>query len=88
MGKLAAWSRQEGPPPVGVTEMGRNVWKGNKVPRERGIKIVGTPFGTQEYINAFGTKMIEEELQLLEQLPKLSLLQSSWLLLYFCAVPR
>eukprot|EP00973_Karenia_brevis_P009194 1246903-Karenia_brevis.AAC.1 len=49
---------------------------------------LGIPFSTHEHINAFVTKMIEEELQLLDQLPKLSLLQSSGLLLYFCAMPR
>eukprot|EP00973_Karenia_brevis_P014023 1905086-Karenia_brevis.AAC.1 len=88
MGKLAAWSRQEAPAPARVDELGPNVWRANKAVEERGLKIVGTPFGSKEYIKASGTKMVEEELQLLDKLPKLSLLQSSWLLLYFCAVPR
>ena len=55
---------------------------------ERGIKILGTPFGTPEYIQTFWDTRASERAQLLNIIPKLLSRQASWLMLYFCAVPR
>ena len=87
-GKLAAWSQRPGPPPSGIAELGPNVWKGALAPEDRGLKIVGTPVGTKQYIAKYGQEILREESQLLEMIPKLASLQASWLLLYFCAAPR
>ena len=87
-GKLAAWSKASGPPPEGVREMGSTVWRSDLPVESRGIKVVGTPIGTVEYIQAFGEAKICEEAKLLNCLPELPSLQVAWLLLYFCCVPR
>ena len=49
---------------------------------------MGAPFGTDAYITTFGTTQAEEKAKLLQILPQLPSLQSAWLLLYFCGVPR
>ena len=95
LGKLAAWSRQEALAPDGVNDLRPSttaeeapVWKSNLPRHQRGIKIVGTPLGTPEFISAVGQEVVEEEAQLLQQMPQLTSLQIAWLILYFCAVPR
>ena len=52
------------------------------------MKILGSPFGSTAYMSTFGATLTEATTKLLDYLPKLSSLQASWLLLYFCAVPR
>jgi len=86
--KLAAYGTGDQEMPAGLQELGENVWKGGGPLQERGLKVVGAPVGTPEFIEEFGQKVISEEAQLLENIPKLAYLQISWLLLYFCAVPR
>ena len=54
----------------------------------RGVRVLGTPFGSEELLAEYGMQIASEEAQLLEHIPKLASLQASWLLLYFCAVPR
>ena len=89
LGKLAAWSKHIcGPPDGFVEEFGVNAWKANLAEAQRGMKILGSPFGSEQYIEHFFTVVLEEEAQLLNIIPKLPSLQSAWLLLYFCAVPR
>ena len=87
LGKLAAWSKTVSDPPAGfVALFGEDAWKSNKPDPERGMKILGAPFGTQAYLQQFFNRSLDAEAQLLNFLPKLPSLQSSWLLLYFCAV--
>ena len=95
LGKLAAWSRRSAPAPEGLNGLrpaasseDPPVWKSDLPEQDRGIKIVGTPLGTAEFVSAVGRQVVEEEAQLLQALPKLPNLQAAWLLLYFCAVPR
>ena len=88
VGKLAAWSKGSTLPPPHVLDIGADVWKGSFPVNQQGIKVVGTPVGTDEYIAEFGHQVVGNEVKLLEQIPKLASLQASWLLLYFCAVPK
>ena len=55
---------------------------------KRGIKVVGTPIGTLQYIHACCNKVLRKEEKLFDSIPKLSSLQAAWLLLYYCAIPR
>ena len=88
IGKLAAWSRNPAPCPPGLENFGANIWKSDRPLQDRGVKVLGTPLGSQPFIAQFGAKLAEEEEQLLNFLPKLPSLQAAWLMLYFCAVPR
>ena len=49
---------------------------------------IGTPFGTSEFIAAHVENVMALEEQLLQNLRDLKSIQASWLLLYYCAVPR
>ena len=53
-----------------------------------GIKVVGTPFGHPEFIAEFARELFLKHDKLHEGIIKMPSLQSSWLLLYYCAVPR
>ena len=86
--KLAAWSKADLPAPDGFTAVSAEAWKSDKPEVERGIKVLGTPLGTPAFVEACASQTLQEKAQLLNLLPKLPSLQASWLLLYFCAVPR
>ena len=88
LGKLAAWSKHANPCPPGLADRADNPWVHDRPEAERGMRILGAPFGTVAYTEAFGSNLLEEKEKLLNFLPKLPSLQSAWLLLYFCAVPR
>ena len=68
--------------------LGPDVWKSDLPEADRGIKVVGTPIGSDAFVANFCSEVLSEERQLLENIPKLDSLQMSWLLLLFCAVPR
>jgi hypothetical protein len=55
---------------------------------QRGVRVLGTPLGTDQFVDSFCADTLDEKAQLLHFLPKLPSLQAAWLLLYFCAVPR
>ena len=88
MGKLQAFSINHDELPLGFTNFDESVWKPAAPNDENGLKIVGTPIGTPEYVAKYGIHVMNEEAQLLNFLPKLASLQIAWLLLYYCAVPR
>ena len=49
-GKTRAWGAGRKPPPPGVAELGRKVWKGDTPDAARsGLLILGIPVGTIEY---------------------------------------
>ncbi|OLP83702.1 hypothetical protein AK812_SmicGene35526 [Symbiodinium microadriaticum] len=81
------WS-QGWPPPPGMAELGDEVWRGDLCPEQRGIVVLGTPIGHQDFVQAWAARRLKEEERLLSQLPKLPDLQCSWLLLLLCASPR
>ena len=60
----------------------------NRSPQQRGIRILGAPLGTQEFINGFGEGHVAKASTLLQRILELPQLQHAWLLLYFCLVPR
>ena len=64
------------------------VWKGDLAPARNGVKVLGTPPGTHEYVRERGRERQKEEQRLLDTLPSRPDLQYAWLLLYFSAVPR
>jgi len=88
LGKLAAWSKTVTAAPAGLERFGGGIWKSDVMPDRQGLKVLGTPIGTPQFINRFCAEQIEEKAQLLNSIPKLPSLQAAWLLFYFCAVPR
>ena len=64
------------------------MWKSNLPAAKRGIMIVGVPIGTSQFIHERYNKVLLKEEKLLQSIPMLPSLQSAWLLLYYCAVPR
>ena len=90
-GKLAAWSKTFAACPAGLEgedANGNSIWKADLPADQRGIKVLGAPLGSPEYIQKFCDDVVTEKTKLLDFIPKLPSLQASWLLLYFCAVPR
>ena len=81
---------QSGTEPEGVRELGAQVWTGalDKDPAERGLKVLGTPVGTAEFMAAHGAKWTNQERKLWKFLEKVPDLQSAWLLLLSCSGPR
>ena len=63
-------------------------WKANADEEDRGIEVLGSPIGSNEFVNRTGLEVLREKAQLLQRLPQLPSLQAVWLLLYSCAVPR
>ena len=88
MGKLVVRGLDPQPCPPDIAARVPTAWKSDAPLAERGIKVLGTPFGTDEFVMAFGARVAAEREQLLQYILKLPYLQASWLLLYFCAVPR
>ena len=81
-GKLAAWSPTLEPTPVRIQELGADAWKSNLAASLNGIKVLGTPIGTPEYIRTVGLNVVSKREQLLSRIPKLSSLQTVWFILY------
>ena len=88
LGKTRVLAAEGGPPPPGITELGEDVWCGDKPPAQRGVVVLGTPVGHPDFVQAWTDKRLCEERRLLEELPHLPDLQCAWLLLLFCASPR
>ena len=87
-GKTRVFNLAGGPAPPRVAELGPDVWRGDKPLAEHGFVALGTPIGTAEYTQAWGTDRLEMEETLLRQLPQMPDLQCAWLLLCYCAAPR
>ena len=88
VGKLAVWGVGRADAPPRVEEMGENVWKGSLSAERQGIKVVGTPVGSEEFVQENCREILDNGAQLLSMITKLASLQASWLVLYFCAVPK
>ena len=76
-GKLAAWSRAEQPCPDDLRGFGAEVWRASGPVEQRGIKVLGTPVGTREYIEQHCADLSGESAKLPSLLLKLPSLQSS-----------
>ena len=55
---------------------------------QRGLKVLGTPLGTDEFVAAHLDSLSAQHRTFLELLPTLPDLQVAWLLLLYCACPR
>ena len=55
---------------------------------EQGVKILGAPLGHQDYVRQFLSKVSEKHQILFQRIPRLSDVQSAWLLLVHCAGTR
>ena len=87
-GKTRVYSATPGPPPPGIAELGPDVWRSDQPLAERGFLALGTPIGTHEFVAAAAEARLGEAQRLLDEIPELPDLQSSWLLQLQCASPR
>ena len=74
--------------PPGIADLGEGVWRGNGRAELRGIRLLGAPLGTPEFVRTFGERHVAKANALWEQIRALPRLQHAWLLFYFCLVPR
>ena len=93
LGKTKVWNRAGVEPPR-VRELQQSpsepVWVGDHtLPEEQqGLKVLGTPLGTEAYQQRHGEKRLAEEKRFWDRIPELPDLQCAWLLLLSCASPR
>ena len=88
LGKLEAWSPAGGSAPPGLDDINAQAWKADLPSERNGMVILGVPIGTEEFVATKTEERINKERELLEELPLLPDLQSSWALLLHSAVPR
>ena len=69
---------------------GDPVWVGDwALPRDKqGLNVLGTPFGSDAYIECQLARKREAHNRLLQAIPSINDLQAAWLLLRYCAAPR
>ena len=77
LGKTRVLAAEGGPPPPRITELGEDVWCGDKPPAQRGVVVLGTPVGHPDFVQAWTDKRLCEERRLLEELPHLPVISSS-----------
>ncbi|CAE7930015.1 unnamed protein product, partial [Symbiodinium sp. KB8] len=53
LGKTRVLAAEGGPPPPGITELGEDVWCGDKPPAQRGVVVLGTPVGHPDFVQAW-----------------------------------
>ena len=88
LGKCRVYSKRGGRPPPGIAELGEGVWRGDLSAEQQGLKILGSPVGSGEFVRAHAAARTAEEKLLLDEIPQLPDLQCAWLLLSMCAEPR
>ena len=54
----------------------------------QGLNILGTPLGNPEFVRAHLERTVQKHQKLLERIPVVPDVQSSWLLLLHCASAR
>ena len=92
-GKTKVWNKA-GVEPPGVRELQQKpeepVWVGDRsLPEDQqGLKVLGTPLGSSDFVQKLGEKRLQDERGFWEKLKELPDLQSAWLLLLYCASPR
>ena len=96
-GKTQVWNAAGVRPPAcdhleriaQLTDPDARVWKGPTLPTtEQGVRILGTPVGNPDYVQAFLGKVLEEHHVLLSRIPMVEDVQSAWALLLHCAGGR
>ena len=97
-GKTQLWNRV-GENPRGWESLGRAalaedetaiVWRGSEeLPaHKRGIKVLGTPLGHPDFVQAHLDKLTAQHQILLDRIPYVEDTQAAWLLLVHCAAAR
>ena len=79
--KTRCWNRS-GVPPPNMAELGPDVWS------PQGVKILGTPVGSAEFIEEATQRRLEEERILWGAIPSVPDIQCAWQILLQCAGPR
>ena len=80
-GKTKVWNKA-GRAPEDVQELGPEAWQ------TQGLKVLGTPIGTPEFVSQKMNDRIEDERRLWETIPVVPDLQCAWQLLVQSANPR
>jgi hypothetical protein len=80
-GKTRVWNRG-GVCPPDLGDLGDNVWG------PAGIKVLGTPVGSDDFVRGHVEERLASERQLWDALPEVPDLQCAWQLLVQCAGPR
>ena len=95
LGKFQIWGRGGGPEPPGIDDLLEGaprpeepVWKGDLEDERNGIVILGTPVGSPAFVQRFLGNRLEVQSRFWERLKQVPDLQTAWLLLLYCAVPR
>ncbi len=95
LGKLQLYSKAGGPCPPGFEELQAQraidapIWTCDASEiSKRGIVVLGSPLGSEQFIKAHAEKRMQVEQELLDWIPRLPTLQVAWLLLYYCAAQR
>ena len=70
MGKLRVWGRTPAPCPPDLAATAPTAWKCDAPLPERGLKVLGAPFGSDEYVQSYGNSVAAKREQLLQFLPK------------------
>eukprot|EP00959_Pyramimonas_sp_CCMP1952_P048686 1016896-Pyramimonas_sp.AAC.1 len=68
--------------------MAPGAWRSDAPLHERGLKLLGALFGSDEFVRTYEVTVATKKDQLLKYRSKLPSLHAAWLLLYFCAIPR
>ena len=79
--KTQTWNRT-GEIPERMEEFGEDVWS------PLGVKILGTPVGSLEFVESVTEERLEKEQELWRAIPSVPDLQCAWQLLLQCAWPR
>ena len=91
LSKTAIWNGA-GVAPDGLHALSTTsrTWLGDSslAPAQRGLVLLGAPFGTPEFVQAHLQQTLERQATFLNQLPNLHDTQVGWLLLSCCACPR
>ena len=95
LGRTRVWNAAGVEPPRLLAEVppqpGRPpVWAGDAFlpPEEQGMVVLGTPLGSDAFVEAFLQQKVAAHASLLSRIPTVPDLQSAWLLLLLCAAPR
>ena len=89
--KTRVWNAA-GEEPPGISALQQDldtaIWVGDWAlpPAEQGLTVLGTPFGSNAYIQQ--RLELKRHNRLLQRIPRVEDLQVSWLLLHYCAGPR
>ena len=89
LAKCCVWNRA-GARPAGIEGLSGVKWCGDaQLPEaERGLKVLGSPLGTEAYVQEFAAARLRDGRAFLEKLRLIPDLQASWILLLLCAAPR